>query len=136
MYQITQCEIQKVMAAAMAKGLGQSNVSADSIIVETQYPNQFYKITVRLNSLFKVLPTPEQVKKKYQQTGIQGEGAKWLMFGAIQVVGNQLRVTTRIVKTETSEINRASLGDGENSYEGLNKAFEKAILGLNIVFVA
>lgn len=135
MYQVTPEEIQKAMAEVMSKKLALPNVAADSIMIETKLTGQFYRIAVRLNSTYKVLPTPDQVIKTYNQTGQKGEGAKLLMFGAVQVVGNQLRASTRIVRTETSEILKASVGDAETSYEGLVKAFEIALLRLNIAYV-
>ncbi len=135
MYQVTPEEIQNAMAEVMSKKLALPNVAADSIMIETKQAGQFYRIAVRLNSTYKVLPTPDQVIKTYDQTGQKGEGAKLLMFGAVQIVGNQLRASTRIVRTETGEILKASIGDGETSHEGLVKAFEIALLRLNIAYV-
>jgi hypothetical protein len=136
MFQITTSEIQNSMAEIMAKRAFLPNAVPSSIMVESQMPNQYFKISVRLNSFYKVLPTPDQVKNIYQQTGQRGEGAKLLMFGSVQVIGDRVRVTTRIVRTETSEVLRASLGDGIATPEGLREAFSKALLGLNIAYVA
>ena len=136
MYQITSSEIQKAMAEVLSKRIYLPNVSPDSIIVQTVQPGQFYRITIRLNADNKVLPTPDQIIKTYDQTGKKGEGAKWLMFGAVQVTGEKLRVSNRIVRTETSEVIKASHGDGETSYEGLLKAFEVCLLNLYIAYVA
>lgn len=119
----------------MSKRAYLPNASPDSIMVETKYPGQFYRIGVRLNPQYKVLPKPENIIKTYEQTGKRGEGAKLLMFGAVQVVGDRLRVTTRIVQTETGIVQRTSLGDGENSYEGLLKAVEISLMSLNIAYV-
>lgn len=123
------------MADVMAKRAYLPNASPDSVMIETKYPGQFYRIAVRMNSTYKVLPTPENIIKTYEQTGKKGEGAKLLMLGAVQVVGDRLRVTTRIVQTETSVVQRASMGDGEASYDGLYKAIEKALMSLNVAYV-
>ncbi|HRH40566.1 MAG TPA: hypothetical protein PKY82_02900 [Pyrinomonadaceae bacterium] len=135
MSQITAAEIQNSLAEMMSKKAFLPNASPNSIMIETQSPNQFYRFSVRLNSIYKVLPTPAQVKKTYEQTGQKGEGSMWLMFGAVQVMGDRVRVTIRIVKTETGVVAKASFGDGEATFEGLSKAIEKALLGLSITYV-
>jgi hypothetical protein len=132
---MTEAEIQYTMAEVLSKRLFLPNVSPDKITVKTEAPNQAYRLTIRLGKDYKVLPTPEKVIDEYNRTGKQGEGAPWLMFGMVQVAGNKVRVTARIVKTETGDVVRASLGDGENSAEGLLKAFETALLKLNIGYV-
>jgi hypothetical protein len=128
-------EIQNTMAEVLSKRIFLPNVSPDKIIVKAEIPNQYYRITIRLGKNYKILPTPQQIIEVYDQTGKKGEGAPWLMFGMVQVVGNKIRVTTRIVKTESSDIVRASLGDGENTSEGLLKVFQTAQLKLNIGYV-
>jgi hypothetical protein len=132
---MTSVEIQNAMAEVLSKRIYLPNVSADKITIKTELPNQVYRIVIRLGKNYKVLPMPEQVIEEYNRTGQKGEGAPWLMFGMVQVVGNKVRVTTRIVKTETSEIVKTGLGDGENSPEGLLNAFETALLKLNIGYV-
>jgi hypothetical protein len=136
MYQITPSEIQKAMGEAMLKRASLPGASPDSVIIETKYPGQFYHLFVRMNSAYKVLPTPDNVIKTYNQTGQKGEGAKLLMMGAVQIVGNRVRVTVRIVQTETTVVLRSSLGDGDaTSYEGLYEAVGKALMSLNVAYV-
>lgn len=136
MYQITPSEIQKALGEAMSKRASLPGASPDSVMIETKYPGQFYHLAVRMNPAYKVLPTPENVIKTYNQTRQKGEGAKLLMLGAVQIVGNRVRVTVRIVQTETAVVLRASSGDGDaSSYEGLYEAAGKALMNLNIAYV-
>ena len=132
---MTTKEIQNIMAEVLSKRVYLPDVSPDKLIIRETIPNQQFKITVRLSKIYAVLPTPDQIVSEYNKTGKKGVGAPWLMFGMIQIAGDKLRVTTRIVRTETSEIVKASSGDGENSLAGIAQAFQTALLNLNINFV-
>lgn len=132
MYQVTAPDIQKALSKTLSKRSFMPKVTSSMITVDTDQPGQFYKFSARLSANFTVLPTPDQVVKTYNDTGKKGQGAKWLLLGAVQVPGEQLRVTVRIVRTETSEVVRASKGDGDTSYEGLCDAFQAACAELQL----
>lgn len=133
---MTSQEIQNTMAEVLSKQVYLPDVSPDKIIVNETIPQNQFKITVRLSKTYSILPTPDQIINEYNRTGKKGEGAPWLLFGMIQIVGDKLRITTRIIRTETSVIARSSLGDGDNSAAGLNKAFQIALTNLGINFVS
>lgn len=136
MYQVTAEEIKKALAEVLSQRVLLKNASSKSVMVETKFFNQYYRFSIRLNRNFKVLPTPEEVIKIYEKTGQRGDGAKWLMFGGVQIAGGRLRASARIVETETSDVRTAATGDSETSYEGLRSAFESALMKLHIGYIA
>ena len=135
MYNVTAEEANKAIAEVLSKRIFLPDVAPDSIGVETVVMGQFLRFHLRMNKNYKVLPSPEKVKNTYEQSGKQGEGAKYLMLGALQITGDQLRATARIVAVETALVKQAAKGDGEVSYEGLCKAFETAFRNLLISYV-
>ena len=136
MYNVTTEEVNKAIAEVLSKRIYLPNVAPEAIGVETVAPGQFIRFHLRMSKDYKVLPSPEQVKRTYNQSGKKGEGAKYLMLGALQIAGDKLRATARIVEVETSVVKMASKGDGDLGYEGLCKAFENAFRNLLISYVA
>lgn len=136
MPQIIAEEVNKAVAEVLSRRLYLPNVSPEAIGVETTIVGQYLKFHLRMNKNYQVLPSVESVKQTYGQTGKQGEGAKYLLLGALQIIGDKIRVTARVVEVETGAVRRAAKGDGDASYEGLCKAFEDALKNLLICYVA
>lgn len=136
MYQVTAEEVNKAITEVLSQRIFLPGVSPGAVKVEAVVSGQFLRFHLRMNKNYKVLPSIEQAIKIYDQTGQLAEGSKYAMFGAVQVAGDKLRATARIVVVETAVINQASKGDGEVSYEGLCKAFETAFRNLFISYVA
>jgi hypothetical protein len=136
MNQITNEDVNKAIAEVLSRRVYMQNVSPEAISIETVVAGQYLKFHLRMSKDYKVLPPVDAVKSTYEQTGKQGEGAKYLMLGAVQIVGGKLRVTARIVAVETGVIKQAAKGDGDASYEGLCNAFNEAMRNFLIVYVA
>lgn len=128
--------VNKAIVEVLSRRLYLPNVSPESIGVETKIAGQYLKFHLRMNKNYKVLPSIERVRKTYGQTGKQGEGAKYLLLGALQITGDKIRVTARIVEVETGILQRAAKGDDGTSSEGLCRAFEAAMKSLLICYVA
>lgn len=133
---ISETEIKNTIADVLSRRVYLPNAAPEAIEIKTVQPGQLYHFHLRLDKNFGVLPLPETVKKTYEQTGKKGAGARYLMLGVLQVVGGKVRATARIVETESSAIQRAGMGDGEMSADGLAKAFEQALIKLGINYVA
>ncbi len=136
MSQITAESVNKAIAEVLSRRLYLPNVSPEAIGVETTIAGQYLKFHLRMNKDYKVLPAIDRVKQTFKQTGKQGEGAKYLLLGVLQIAGDKIRVTARIVEVETAVLKKTGKGDSDANYEGLCKAFEDALKNLLICYVA
>ena len=136
MSEITAENVNKAIAEVLSRRLYLPNVSPDAIGVETAIAGQYLKFHLRMNRNYQVLPSIDRVKKIYEQSGKKGEGSKYLMLGALQIVGDKIRATARIVEVETGLVKQAAKGDSDASYDGLCNAFEEAMKNLLIAYVA
>ena len=136
MSQITAGDLNKAIAEVLFQGFYMPSASPEAVGVETVFAGQFLKYHVRMSKNYKVLPPIERVEQIYRQTGKQGESAKYLLLGALEIVGDKIRVSGRIVEVETGAIRITGMGNGDASYEGLCKAFKEALKSLFIGYVA
>jgi hypothetical protein len=99
---------------------------------EQNDPN-LLKYQVRLGKDHNLLPAKDWVKKHVDNGDLTSpqEGGRFMLLGAVQVVGDTVRVTMRIIDVETAVVLFTSKGDGRGCPDGLQEAVETALAGLN-----
>jgi|SRR5580700_288048 hypothetical protein len=118
------------VSSALTRALEGHNVPMDDS-VQVTLDSGLYKLAVRLSSSFNPLPQVHDETQSLQDGSVQG--AAYLLQGAVQIIGDQVRVTLRIVSVETSEILQASSADGSGSssvLDAITGAAGDALAGL------
>jgi hypothetical protein len=116
------------VSSALTRALEDHNVPMDDSVKVT-LDSDLYKLAVRLSSSFNPLPQVHDDTQSLQDGSVQG--AAYLLQGAVQIIGDQVRVTMRIVSVETSEILQASSADGSGSVlDAITGAAGDALAGL------
>ena len=101
------------VAGALTKAFQDHNVPMDDNTVNVTLSSGLYQLAVRLSSSFNPLPQVPEDTSNLAPGSVQG--ALYMINGGVQIFGDQVRVTMRIVSVETSEILQASKGDGSGS---------------------
>lgn len=135
MSQITAGDLNKAIAEVLSKGFFMTNAAPEAIGIENTFPGQLLKYHARMSSSYKILPSHEKVDQFYRQTNKQSEGAKYLLLGALEIVGDRIRISGRIIDVETAAILRIGIGNSNASYEGLCTAFKEVLKGLHIGYI-
>jgi hypothetical protein len=118
------------VSSALTSALQDHDVPMDDSVKVT-LEDGLYKLAVRLSSSFNPLPQVHDDTQSLQDGSVQG--AAYLLQGAVQILGDQVRVTLRITSVETSEILQASKADGSGSdsvLEAITGAAGDALAGL------
>ncbi len=100
------------VSSALTRALEDHNVPMDDSVKVT-LDDGLYKLAVRLSSSFNPLPQVHDDTQSLQDGSVQG--AAYLLQGAVQIVGDQVRVTLRITSVETSAILQQGKADGSGS---------------------
>ena len=118
------------VSSALTRALEDHNVSMDDSVKVT-LDDGLYKLAVRLSSSFNPLPQVHDDTQSLQDGSVQG--AAYLLQGAVQLIGDQVRVSLRITSVETSAILQASLANGSGSssvLDAITGAAGDALAGL------
>jgi hypothetical protein len=117
------------VSSALTRAFKDHDVPMDDDTVKVTSSDGLYKFAVRLSSSFNPLPQVHDDTQSLQTGSVQG--ALYLCQGAVQIIGDQVRVTMRIVSVETSEILQASSADGSGSVlDAITGAAGDALAGL------
>ena len=102
------------VAGALAKAMQDHDVPVDDDGVKvTLSEHGMYNLMVRLGA--EVRPLPQIPDDTSNLAPGSVEGARYLLQGAVQIVGDEVRVTMRVVSVETSQILEQSKADGSGS---------------------
>lgn len=117
------------VADALTHAFSDHDVPMYEDMVKVDGDSGYYKISCRLSSNFTPLSQVQDDKQSLSTGSITG--AMYMINGAVQVSGDQVRVTMRIVSVETSAILEASSGDGSGSVlDAIKGAAGDALAGL------
>ena len=98
------------VAGAISAALSAKNVPTDDDEVKATISNGLFHIGVRLSATVQPVPqAPPDPDGDLPPGSVQA--APLLLIGAVQIIDDAVRVTLRIVVTETSEIKEAGSGD-------------------------
>ena len=116
------------VSSALTRALEDHNVPMDDSVKVTT-SGDVYHLAVRLSSSFNPLPQVHDDTQSLQDGSVQG--AAYLLQGVVQIIGDQVRVTMRIVSVETSAILQQSLADASGSVlDAITGAAGDALAGL------
>jgi hypothetical protein len=116
------------VSSALTRALEDHNVPMDDSVKVTT-SGDVYHLAVRLSSSFNPLPQVHDDTQSLQDGSVQG--AAYLLQGVVQIIGDQIRVTMRIVSVETSAILQQSLADASGSVlDAITGAAGDALAGL------
>lgn len=116
------------VSSALTSALRDHDVPMDDDVKVTS-SNGLYHLAVRLSRSFNPLPQVHDDTQSLQTGSV--EGAAYLLQGAVQIVGDQVKVTLRITSVETSQILQQSVGTGSGSVLGaITGAAGDALAGL------
>ena len=117
------------VAGALTKAFQDHNVPMDDDTVRVTLSDGLYQIGVRLSSSFNPLPKVPDDTSNLAPGSVQG--ALYMINGGVQIFGDQVRVTMRIVSVETSEILQSSKADASGSVlDGITGAAGDCLAGL------
>lgn len=116
------------VSSALTRALEDHNVPMDDSVQVTT-SGDVYHLAVRLSSSFNPLPQVHDDTQSLQDGSVQG--AAYLLQGAVQIVGDEVRVSMRIVSVETSQILQSSLANASGSVlDAITGAAGDALAGL------
>jgi hypothetical protein len=119
------------VAGALAKAFQARSVPVDDDGVKVTLVDGLYHLGVRLTADAKPLPQVNEDDPSNQASGAV-QGAKLMINGAVQIFGDQAKVSMRIVSVETSAILEVGQGtaSGGSAVDVIQAAAEDALAGL------
>jgi hypothetical protein len=114
---------------ALTRAFQDHSVPMDDDTVKVTLDTGLYKFAARLSSSFNPLPQVHDDTQSLQTGSVQG--ALYFVQGAVQIFGDQVRVTMRITSVETSAILQSSSGAASGDVlTGVTGAAGDALAGL------
>ena len=119
------------VAGAISAALQAKDVPTDDSEVKATISSGLFHVEVRLSATVKPVSQPPPPDDSGENAPGSVEAAPLLLIGAVQVIDDAIRVTLRIVVTETSQIVEAAGGDATGTTpDAITDAAQIAIGGL------
>jgi hypothetical protein len=115
------------------QGAGVPDFGSDHIGIGTDHPGSFWRYSIRLDENGCPLPKHECIFEGIDRGEVpEGSqvGARTMVYGAVQIAGDRVRVNARFVNVETGEIIESARADAngtdaESIADAARRAFEQ-----------